>query len=114
MTDITNFISDGSGGTSLDKKALEVIDDNQEVHIRVKKRNGKKCTTTVENLNVISDDPVYWRNLFKHFRKQLCCNGSLDETEKSMLLFGDQREKVKQYLIDRKLCPVNNIKVHGF
>ena len=114
MADITNFTTIGLTKIDDDKKGPEIHEDIHEIHIRVKKRNGKKCITTVENLNVISQDPVFWKNLFKYFKKQLCCNGSLDEQEKSMLLFGDQREKVKQYLLDKKLCIATDIKVHGF
>lgn len=112
MTDISNF---GFTTTSTDtKKVLDIVEDSQEIHIRVKKRNGKKCTTTIENLNVLNNDPAYWETLFKYFRTTLCCNGSLDKDEKSMLLFGDQREKVKKYLLDKKLCTATNLKIHGF
>ena len=110
MTDITNF------NLSPDVNVENDLDEaTRQVHIRVKKTRGRKCVTTVENLDVIDTDPLHWKDLFKHFRKKLChCNGSLDEKEKVILLFGDQRTKVQKYLVEKDLVKEDNIKLHGF
>ena len=110
MTDITNF--NISSNAQLED---ELDESSRDVHIRVKKTRGRKCVTTLENLEVIDEDPVRWKDIFKDFRKKVChCNGSLDEEEKTILLFGDQRAKVQKYLVDKKLVKEDNIKIHGF
>ena len=110
MTDITNFNFAGDINVKSD-----LTEATQNVHIRVRKTRGRKCVTTLENLDVINSDPIFWNDLFKHFKKKLChCNGSLDKDEKTMLLFGDQRAKIKKYLVDKELMKEDNIKVHGF
>ena len=123
MADITSFVSNDKVNNNSDENNNEGGDHEQigdqhedlkEIHIRVKKRNGRKCITTLEGLNVISDDPILWKKLFRYFKKTLCCNGSLDEVEKTFLLSGDQREKIKKYLLEKKLCQENEIKIHGF
>ena len=116
MADITNLISTGTTSSNNkeeddDKKQHE---DLKEIHIRVKKRNGRKCITTMEGLNVLDQDPRLWEKLFRYFKKTLCCNGKLDKDNKSMLLSGDQREKIKKYLVEKNLCKETDIKIHGF
>ena len=116
MADITDLVSTNMASI----KNKEEDDDNKqhedlkEIHIRVKKRNGRKCITTMEGLNVLDQDPKLWEKLFRHFKKTLCCNGSVDKNDKSMLLSGDQREKIKKYLLEMNFCKETDIKIHGF
>ena len=114
MADITNFGSINGGNEKEKEKEKELDIDSQFMHIRVKKRNGRKCITTIENLDVLEVEMKNWKNLFKFLKKTLCCNGALHEEDKSIVLSGDQREKIRKYFVDKKLCKDENIKIHGF
>lgn len=108
MANITNF--------SLNQEIENDLEEStKEIHIRVKKTRGRKCITTIENIDVINEDTVYLKQLFRYFRKKLChTNGAIDNKEKTIVLFGDQREKVKQYLVIKGIMKEENIKMHGF
>ncbi|KAI3978150.1 hypothetical protein MKX01_012981 [Papaver californicum] len=45
------------------------------VHLRIHKRKGKKCLTTVEGLNPELD----YENILKEFKKGFCCNGNVTQ-----------------------------------
>jgi translation initiation factor 1 len=110
MTDISTLIFN-TQNIDIDD---DLHEDSREIHIRIRKRNGKKCVTTMENLDVIDDDLSVWKSLFKHFKQTFCCNGCINKEEKVIMLFGDQREKIKNYLIDKESIKKELIKVHGF
>lgn len=86
---------------------------DQKIHIRIKPRNGKKCDTIIENLPPTLDMPVTLSKL-----KKICsCNGAISsnaEGQKFVLLFGDQREQVRQYLIKNSIATDTNIIKHGY
>jgi translation initiation factor SUI1 len=92
----------------------------RDIHIRVQKRSAKKSITTVEGLN-----RDHAEHILKRLRKQLCCNGTLITTNENtpasgtsgdviIQFSGDQREAVKAYLLQKKLCSESRIKVHGY
>ena len=80
---------------------------NQIIHIRVFKRNANKYITIIENLSASNIE-----TLLKQFKKNFNCNGSI--SNKVIHLQGDQRIKVKEYLITNKITDKDNISVHGF
>jgi len=52
----------------------------------------------------------------KAFKKEFCCNGCVvDDAElgRVIQLQGDQRDKVKKFLVQEKLAEKDLIKVHG-
>jgi len=87
---------------------------DEKVHLRVFKRNARKCITTIENLPTDADI----KKLLKKFKQSMNCSGSIDTDEQTkkpiMSLQGDHRALVKDYLINNKLVTEGNVVVHGF
>ena len=85
------------------------------VHIRLQKRNGRKSITTIAGL----EQDLDFRRLLKALKKNFKCIGSLDiveGTEKvlAIRLSGDQRENIKNFLLQEKIIlDENNIIIHG-
>ncbi len=92
------------------------IFNKPKLHIRIQKRNGKKCITTVAGF----EEDLDVKRICKAMRKQFSCNGNVIEDEEEgevMQLQGDQRENVKQWLLDNQVFQkneVDRIVVHGF
>jgi len=86
--------------------ALDNI-NNTTVHIRIFKRNANKSVTTIENLSLEN-----LKSLVKKFKKNFNCNGCI--INNVIQLQGDQRLRVKEYLISNKLVDKNSVSVHGF
>lgn len=83
------------------------------VHIRVQKRNGRKCITTITGLNPKIDQ----KKLIKHFTKEFSCAGNIQtdpDFGEVIQLQGDQRMKIAEFLVAQKIAKKANIKVHGF
>ncbi|XWV26448.1 protein translation factor SUI1-like 2 [Tupanvirus soda lake] len=85
---------------------------NDKVHIRIKQRNGKKSTTTVENL----PKNLNIQTIAKKMRKTFHCNGAVQTNDDGshIMLFGDQRLTAKNFLINNKIVEEANISVHGY
>jgi translation initiation factor 1 len=85
-------------------------------HIRVQQRNGKKAITTIEGL----EDDLDVKRICRHMRKSFNCNGNVkkDEFDAEIIqLQGDQRENVKQWLLDQQIIEkheITRIVIHGF
>mmetsp|Transcript_4654 Transcript_4654/g.9368 ORF Transcript_4654/g.9368 Transcript_4654/m.9368 type:complete len:110 (-) Transcript_4654:1264-1593(-) len=108
MTDIAAFdpFADAAsgGGNDVVTKGL--------VHIRLQQRNGRKSLTTVQGLN----EKLDLNKITKAFKKEFCCNGCVvddEELGRVIQLQGDQREKVKNFLVEEDIATKRNIKVHG-
>jgi len=83
------------------------------VHIRIQQRNGRKTLTTVQGIDTKYD----LKKIIKVAKKEFSCNGTVVEhTEygEVIQLQGDQREAIKNMLIDSGLVKRENVKVHGF
>lgn len=97
---------------TLFKDTIEEIEDSfPVVHLRIQKRNGKKCITTLEGLSKeIATD------LAKQIRKVLATNGTVLDTEEGFIVQvqGDKRMDLQKYLIDKKITLKEFIKIHGF
>lgn len=86
-------------------------------HIRVQQRNGRKCITTLDGL----EEDLDLKRICKAMREAFSCNGNVimkeDEDEGVIQLQGDQRENIKQWLLDQEIILKNEadrIVVHGF
>lgn len=94
---------------------MDNIEDDMEeefykVHLRVFKRNNKKCVTTIEGLRYEIVGPS--KKFIPKFKRELACNGSIKE---GVITFqGDQRQKIKQILIREKMADEKHIVIHGF
>jgi len=86
-------------------------------HIRVQQRNGRKCITTLDGL----EEDLDLKRICKAMREAFSCNGNVimkeDEETGVIQLQGDQRENIKQWLLDMEIIlknEVDRIVVHGF
>ena len=85
----------------------------KKIHLRYKKRNGKKVLTIVEGLTEGESDKY-----MKIWKKSFCCTGTKmtkeeDGIKESYLQFtGDCRGRIKKYLKDNKIADEDDIKIH--
>lgn len=100
----------------------DTIDENdqvstvtqQQVHLRIQKRTGRKAITTVQGL----PKKIDWKLLLKAFKKEFCCNGTIikdEETgEKIIQLAGDQRRSVAKFIVEEGIVSSSNVIIHGY
>lgn len=87
-----------------------------KIHIRVQQRNGRKCITSISGL----DEDLDQKRICKAMRKVFNCNGNVIEDEEHgevIQLQGDQRENVRQFLMEQEVVVANEkdrLVVHGF
>ena len=100
---------------NLDKNNLNFDDNNKfsnnKVHLRKSQRNGRKCITIIEGLE--SDLDI--KKITKALKKIFQCNGAImkDESENEIVqLSGDQREKIKDFLVNEEICQLEDIVIH--
>jgi translation initiation factor 1 len=82
-------------------------------HIRVQQRNGRKCITMLDGL----EDDLDLKRICKAMREAFSCNGNVVEEEGIIQLQGDQRENIKQWLLEQEIIrknEVDRIVIHGF
>eukprot|EP00055_Hartaetosiga_balthica_P018460 m.134393 g.134393 ORF g.134393 m.134393 type:complete len:131 (+) comp9586_c0_seq1:492-884(+) len=96
-----------SGIDQLNAGALETV------HIGKQDRNGRKCVTTVVGIHPDYD----LKKMLKVLRKELGCNGNIDKIKgdgrQVLLLQGDKREDVKDFLKLTGIVGEEQIKIHG-
>ena len=87
-----------------------------KLHMRLQKRNGKKCITTIQGF----EEDLDLKRICKFMRKHFSCNGNVTADEDNgdvVQLQGDQRENVKQWILENEVIAKNEadrIVVHGF
>ena len=82
------------------------------IHVRLQQRNGRKSLTIIQGLN----DLINLEKLTKSFKKEFCCNGCLVKHNQLGIVIqlqGDQREKVKNFLVDEEISSTDLIVIHG-
>jgi translation initiation factor 1 len=82
-------------------------------HIRVQQRNGRKCITTIDGL----EEDLDLKRICRAMREAFSCNGNVVTEEGIIQLQGDQRENIKQWLLEQEIIRKNEsdrIVVHGF
>ena len=90
--------------------------DKPKLHIRIQKRNGKKCITTIQGF----EEDLDVKRICKHMRKHFNCNGNVtSDPEKGEViqLQGDQRDNVKEWILVQEIIAKNEadrIVIHGF
>lgn len=111
MTDNSDIAPRIGGLDPLAEK--DSVTSSDAVHIRIQKRNGRKCLTTVQGLPAKFDK----KKIVKALKKDFCCNGTVVEDAEwgtVIQLQGDHRKNVSQFLLEAKLVKKDNIKLHGF
>ena len=83
-----------------------------KITMRIDKRNGKKCTTNLENLNMTEED---MKKHLKILKSKLGCNGCVknNNNELNFQLQGNKRDQLIKYLIDNKIAEEKNITIIG-
>jgi translation initiation factor 1 len=82
------------------------------VHIRLQQRNGRKSLTIIQGLDEIID----FEKIIKLFKKEFCCNGCIVKDKQLGIVIqlqGDQRDNVKNFLINKEISCEHFIKTHG-
>lgn len=100
------------------KESDDLLKSNPSVdiiHIRIYQRKSRKYITTIEGL----PNDLDLKKIIKVMKKSYSCNGVVkksgkDDGKQIISLTGDQREKVKSYLISQGIVEEKQIKVHGF
>ena len=84
------------------------------IHLHIKQRNGRKSITFVENIELInkSNQPNFMDKIKQVFSKKFNCSVCIKE-DNILQLQGDQRNNIKDYLIDNKFIKEDYIVVHG-
>ena len=91
-----------------------------EIHIKIQKRNGRKCWTIVEGLDKLElpsnmkTTDEFLEKLTRKLKKSFNCGASIKKPENAIQLNGDHRDNIKGFLIEHKLVNENQIKLHGF
>lgn len=94
----------------------EIVMTKNKYHIRVQQRNGRKCITTLDGL----EEDLDLKRICKAMREAFSCNGNIkmkDDDTGVIQLQGDQRENIKQWLLDMEIIlknEVDRIVIHGF
>jgi translation initiation factor 1 len=99
---------------TLDSINIKVIVQKPIIHLRIQQRNGRKSVTIVENIEVINIDnnKEFMKRITTYFKKTFNCSVCIKE-DNVIQLQGDQRAKIKEFIIKRKLAKEDDIVVHG-
>jgi len=84
-----------------------------KIHIRLQQRTTKKYITIIEGMS----ENTELKKIIKLMKKKFVCNGTIlknDDNEKILNLSGDQRHKVKEFLVNYNISKENDVIVHGF
>jgi translation initiation factor SUI1 len=82
---------------------------NGFIDLEIKSRNKRKATTFVKGLNQTVID---LEKLVTKWRKSYCCSVANDNGV--IILTGDKRDDVAQYLIKENIVKAEQIRMHGY
>jgi len=115
LNDICNLGSNIDGFNNGLDDSITNNKAGSDVHIRIQQRNGRKCITTVENMDKVDNDQDFLDDLVKSFRKKFSCSVTLHKNDgNAITLQGDHRDNVRKYLVDNDIVGKDRIKVHGY
>ena len=106
FNDINNIDFEDTTETADNLKLLD------SVHIRIQQRTGKKVITIIQGL----DAKIPRKDLIKKFKTMYACGGHIADDEEFgevIQLTGDQRFKVRDYLVDNSLVEADKVEIHG-
>ena len=107
---INNDIIFGHASTVNPFEDVDQRELNNQIHLRYKKRNGKKVWTFIEGLD---EDTA--KKLCKKWRTKWGCSASIKKEEGEIIatLSGDHRGKVFNDLLKENIVEEMDIKIHG-
>jgi translation initiation factor SUI1 len=88
------------------------------VDVTIKRRAGRKSTTTISGL----EDDLNLDLICRSLRRRLKCSGALrdvpttkeeDAPKQAIVLTGDQRLAVRAFLLEEEICPGHAIHIRG-
>lgn len=89
-------------------------DNLPTIDIRVVQRKSKKWVTLISGL----PENFQYVKLLSTFKKDFQCGGALkkdkESGEKYIMLFGDHRTTVSEFLVKQEITSESNITIHGF
>jgi translation initiation factor 1 len=109
FNNINNFNNFDDSVEPDNNNQLQMLDN---VHIRIQQRTGKKMITIIQGL----DSKIPKKELIKKFKTMFACGGNINSDEEYgdvIQLTGDQRLKVRDYLVDNNVVEADNIEIHG-
>jgi translation initiation factor 1 len=90
------------------------FDAHKTIHIRLQKRNARKCFTIIQGLDNSKDDTI---TLLKKLKTKFCCAGYLKDIEEFgevIQMSGDNRNKIKEFLVTEYNINTADIIIHGY
>ena len=107
---VENFVSFGN---SIADDLEATTSTTNYVHVRIQKRNNKKCLTLIEGM----PKDIDLKKVLRYFKKAFSCNGTIvtnQETEEKIIqLTGDNRKEVEKFLKEEGIVPESCVRVHG-
>lgn len=98
---------------NVDNKITNQNSDTNLINIKMVQRNGKKCTTIIENL--LSKANLDIKNHIKFWKKKYGCNVFIEKDENDIeiiKLSGNQISNIQDYLIKENICSPSEIRIH--
>lgn len=83
--------------------------EEEKVHIRIQQRTTRTYITVIDGLDQLNLD---LNKITKYMKKIFSCGGM--RTNNIIKLQGDQRNNVKNFLINENIISSDNIIVHGY
>jgi translation initiation factor 1 len=83
-----------------------------KVHIRIQQRTTRKRITSVQGL----DKDLDLKRILKALKKEHNCNGTVLKSEEYgevLKMSGDQRQNVRNFLVENEIVSKENIILHG-
>lgn len=112
----------------LNYKLEALLEKSQnEIHIKVQQRNGRKSWTFIEGLEkvdipetITQKDEIekyitkYLEDLAKLLKKHFNCAVSVKKPENILQMSGNHKLELKQFIISKGYATEDQIKLHGF
>jgi translation initiation factor 1 len=91
------------------------IEKQPDIHIRVQKRNGRKCITSMEGIET-TGMKLDLEKIISVVKKKFACNGNINNEDGKQIirLHGDQRKKLADFLIEEEIIDKKYIHIHGY
>lgn len=92
---------------------LDQFDEQRNIiHLHIRQRTGKKKITAIQGFQKDYD----LKKILQTLKKDLCCGGlieSSDDSGETIIVNGDQRDKIIDFLVKHKFADKKDIRVHG-
>jgi len=103
------MITDGQGETFDPFSIVDLdVSDKVSVHLRLQQRSARKNITILEGLPKDNRKAV-----IHNLKTRLGCSGT-EKNEGELHFSGDQRKKIADYLLEKKIVNKSEITIHGF